>query len=126
MGRSLSKGKGINTGGSFFSKQLREEVKAYVKDTGKNGYIAIGKYGRISTRGFDQKLKAWGKKCGIDKKKMHAHAFRHFFAKMFLEKNKDVIQLADLMGHENIDTTRIYLQKSYEEQKKEFNRSVTW
>ena len=57
---------------------------------------------------------------------MHAHAFRHFFAKMFLEKNKDVIQLADLMGHENIDTTRIYLQKSYEEQKKEFNRSVTW
>lgn len=125
-GEVTLKGKGNKYRRFFFSKQLREEVKAYVKDSGKNGYIAIGKYGRISTRGFDQKLKAWGKKCGIDKKKMHAHAFRHFFAKMFLEKNKDVIQLADLMGHENIDTTRIYLQKSYEEKKKEFNRSVTW
>ena len=48
---------------------------------------------------------------------MHAHAFRHFFAKMFLKKNKDVIQLADLLGHGSVDTTRIYLQKSYDEQK---------
>ena len=73
-----------------------------------------------------QHLKAWGKHCGIDSKKMHAHAFRHFFAKMFLKKNKDVIQLADLLGHGSVDTTRIYLQKSYDEQKKDFNRNVTW
>lgn len=49
-----------------------------------------------------------------------------FFAKMFLKKNKDVIQLADLLGHGSVDTTRIYLQKSYDEQKKDFNRNVTW
>ena len=64
--------------------------------------------------------------CGIDSRKMHAHAFRHFFAKMFLKKNKDVIQLADLLGHGSVDTTRIYLQKSYDEQKRDFNRNVTW
>ena len=71
-------------------------------------------------------MKNWGKACGIDPKKMHPHAFRHFFAKMFLKKNKDVIQLADLLGHGSVDITRIYLQKSYDEQKREFNRSVTW
>ena len=64
--------------------------------------------------------------CGIDSKKMHAHAFRHFFAKMFLKKTKDVIQLADLLGHGSVDTTRIYLQKSYDEQQREFNKNVTW
>ena len=73
-----------------------------------------------------QNMKNWGKACGIDPKKMHPHAFRHFFAKMFLKKNKDVIQLADLLGHGSVDITRIYLQKSYDEQKREFNRSVTW
>ena len=88
--------------------------------------VAVGRFGPITQRGFSQHLKAWGKHCGIDLKKMHAHAFRHFFAKMFLKKNKDVIQLADLLGHGSVDTTRIYLQKSYDEQKKDFNRNVTW
>lgn len=62
-------------------------------------------------------MQEWGRKCGIDKSKMHPHAFRHFFAKMYLKKNKDVVQLAELLGHGSIDTTRIYLQKSYDEQK---------
>jgi site-specific recombinase XerD len=57
---------------------------------------------------------------------MHAHAFRHFFAKMFLKKTKDIIQLADLLGHGSVDTTRIYLQKSYDEQQRDFNKNVTW
>lgn len=50
----------------------------------------------------------------------------HIPNKFFLKKNKDVIQLADLLGHGSVDTTRIYLQKSYDEQKKDFNRNVTW
>jgi site-specific recombinase XerC len=32
----------------------------------------------------------------------------------------------DLLGHGSIDTTRIYLQKSYDEQQRDFNRNVTW
>lgn len=125
-GEVTLKGKGNKYRRFFFSKNLQKEVKEYLKENPRTGIIAVGRFGRISTRGIAQLIKEWGKKCGIDLKKMHPHAFRHFFAKMFLKKNKDVIQLADILGHGSIDTTRIYLQKSYEEQKKEFNRSVTW
>lgn len=125
-GEVTLKGKGNKYRRFFFSEELRKEAESYVKENNKSGYIAIGRFGRITQRGLNINLKAWGDKCGIDRKKMHPHAFRHFFAKMFLKNNNDVVQLADLMGHGSIDTTRIYLQKSYEEQKREFNRSVTW
>lgn len=125
-GEVTLKGKGNKYRRFFFQKSLQKEVSQYIEETGKTGYIATGKYGILSERGLNQNMKEWGDRCGIERKKMHPHAFRHFFAKMFLKKNKDVIQLADLLGHGSVDTTRIYLQKSYDEQKKEFNRSVTW
>lgn len=125
-GEVMLKGKGNKYRRFFFNKQLQNEVKAYLKQTGKSGHVAVGKYGRLTQRGLCQSMKNWGDRCGIERAKMHPHAFRHFFAKMYLKKNKDVIQLADLLGHGSVDTTRIYLQKSYDEQKKEFNRSVTW
>lgn len=125
-GEVTLRGKGNKYRRFFFNKKLQHEVKEYIKETGKTGYVAMGKYGILSSRGFAMMMKDWGEGCGIERSKMHPHAFRHFFAKMYLKKNKDLIQLADLMGHESIDTTRIYLQKSYDEQKKEFNRGVTW
>lgn len=125
-GEVTLKGKGNKYRRFFFSKQLQSEVKKYIQENNKSGYVAVGKYGRLTQRGLCQEMKVWGEKCGIEKSKMHPHAFRHFFAKMYLKKNNDIIQLADILGHGSIDTTRIYLQKSYEEQKKEFNRSVVW
>lgn len=116
-GEVTLKGKGNKYRRFFFSRQLQAEVKAYVKESHKTGYIAIGKCGRLTQRGLCQSMKDWGDKCGIDRCKMHPHAFRHFFAKMYLKKNNDVVQLADILGHGSIDTTRIYLQKSYDEQK---------
>lgn len=120
------KGKGNKYRRFFFSKSLQNEVRDYISETGISGPVAVGKFGLITQRGFDEKLKSWGKHAGIDKSKMHAHAFRHFFAKMYLKKTKDVVQLAEILGHHSIDTTRIYLQKSNEEQKRDFNKNVTW
>lgn len=125
-GEMILKGKGNKYRKIFFNKQLQNEVKAYLNQYNKTGYVAVGRFGRITSRGINSLMKDWGAKCGIENEKMHPHAFRHFFAKMYLKKNNDIVQLADLLGHESIDTTRIYLQKSYDEQKKEFNRSVIW
>ena len=125
-GEVTLKGKGNKYRRFFFQKQLQKEVKAYVKENGKTGLFAVGRYGPMTQRGLAQSMKVWGSHCGIDSKKMHPHAFRHFFAKMFLKKTKDVIQLADLLGHGSVDTTRIYLQKSYDEQQRDFNKNVTW
>lgn len=125
-GEVILRGKGNKYRRFFFNKSLMREAASYVKETGKTGLVAVGRHGPLTQRGLSSHLKEWGKGCGIESCKMHAHAFRHFFAKMFLKKSNDIVQLAELMGHGSVDTTRIYLQKSYEEQKKEFNRSVTW
>lgn len=105
----------------FFVKELQQLAK------GKNGPLFLNKYGDpISANGFRDRLRAYFSQCKIDTSKAHPHAFRHFFAKMYLKKTKDVVQLADFMGHGSIDTTRIYLRKSHDEQKREINRVVTW
>ena len=99
---------------------VTKDLKDYAK--GKTGLIVRNK----SDRAINTYLKGAAVKLGIRKEKIHAHAFRHYFAKQFLKKDKDVIKLADLLGHSNIDTTRIYLQRTHDEQQKDFNRVVTW
>lgn len=114
-------GKGSKYRQFYFTKELQQLAK------GKAGFVCLNKYGRImSDSGLRQRLHTVFRTINIDESKAHPHAFRHFFAKMYLKKTKDVVQLADFLGHGSVDTTRIYLRKSYDEQKKEINRVVTW
>ncbi len=57
---------------------------------------------------------------------MHPHSFRHRYAKNFLESFNDVVLLADLMGHESIETTRIYLRRTSNEQQAIVDKIITW
>ena len=43
-----------------------------------------------------------------------------------LEKYNDIAFLADLMGHESIETTRIYLRRTATEQQQLVDKIVTW
>ena len=54
------------------------------------------------------------------------NSFRHRFAKIFLDKFNDISLLADLMGHESIETTRIYLRRSSAEQQEIVDKIITW
>ena len=65
-------------------------------------------------------------KYGLDKKVVYPHSFRHRYAKNFLEKYNDIALLADLMGHESIETTRIYLRRTASEQQALVDKIVTW
>ena len=115
------KGKGEKYRRFFFADSL----KPYA--FGKSGTICLNRLGKtMTTRGLASVIKDAAVKAGIKKEKIHPHAFRHFFAKMFLSKTNDIITLADLLGHGKIETTRIYLRKSYDEQKREFDSAVTW
>ena len=120
-GSTTLKGKGSKYRQFFFTKEVQQLA------SGKSGLVMMNRYGQpLSERGLAGQLKIYCEKCGIDKAKGHPHAFRHFFAKMYLKKTKDVIQLADLLGHGSVETTRIYLQKSLAEQKRDINRIVSW
>lgn len=79
-----------------------------------------------TTRGISQQLKNYADKYGLDKKVVYPHSFRHRYAKNFLEKYNDIALLADLMGHESIETTRIYLRRTASEQQDLVDKIVTW
>lgn len=112
----------------YIPKKLRVETQKWLKESGRNsGYLFLNKYGdRITPRGISQQLKNYADKYGLDKKVIYPHSFRHLFAKNFLEKYNDIALLADLMGHESIETTRIYLRKTATEQQELVDRIVTW
>lgn len=57
---------------------------------------------------------------------VYPHSFRHRFAKNFLEKYNDITLLADLTGHESIETTRIYLRRTSTEQQAIVDKVVVW
>ena len=81
---------------------------------------------QITTRGIAHQLKALAEKYKMNLNVVYPHSFRHRFAKNFLEKRKDIALLADLMGHESIETTRIYLRKTSEEQQEIVDKLVDW
>lgn len=80
---------------------------------------------KITPRGISGTLKKIAGELNIDIKKVHPHSFRHMFAINFLKDNKDITLLADLLGHSNLDTTKIYLRRTEEEQKEIIN-SINW
>ena len=112
----------------FIPKKLRDETKNWLTMDGRrSGYLFLNRFGeRITTRGISQQLKNYASKYGLNTKVVYPHSFRHRFAKNFLEKYNDIALLADLMGHESIETTRIYLRKSSMEQQSIVDKVVVW
>lgn len=112
----------------YIPKKLRSETLAWLKETNHTtGYLFLNRYGkRITTRGISQQLKNYADKYNLDKKVVYPHSFRHRYAKNFLEKYNDIALLADLMGHESIETTRIYLRRTASEQQALVDKIVTW
>ena len=80
----------------------------------------------MTTRGIAMGLKRYTRKYNIDPNVVYPHSFRHRFAKNFIAKCPDIAFLADLMGHESIETTRIYLRKTSAEQREAVDSIVDW
>ncbi len=112
----------------FIAKRLQTEALKWLEDKQQeSGYIFCNKKGvRLTTRGVAHQLKELAIKYKLNPKYIYPHSFRHRFAKNFLEKYNDLALLADLMGHESIETTRIYLRRTSEEQQEIVNKVITW
>ena len=112
----------------YIPNTLREEALSWLNENHReSGFIFLNKYGdRITTRGISGQLKKLAVKYGIDPAVVYPHSFRHRFAKSFLDRCNDIAFLADLMGHESIETTRIYLRKTATEQREIVDKIVDW
>uniref|UniRef100_UPI0036F3C20F tyrosine-type recombinase/integrase n=1 Tax=Enterocloster asparagiformis TaxID=333367 RepID=UPI0036F3C20F len=112
----------------YFPEKLCLEMLSWLAIEGRDsGFIFVNKKGvQITPRGISSQLKVLAVRYHIPPETVYPHSFRHRFAKNFLNKFNDISLLADLMGHESIETTRIYLTKSSLEQRKFIDKIVTW
>lgn len=112
----------------YIPRQLREETLNWLrKQNIEHGFLFRNRSGgRLTTRGIAQELKIFAVRYGVNPQAVYPHSFRHRFAKNFLEKYNDIALLADLMGHDSIETTRIYLRKTTSEQREIVDEVVTW
>lgn len=112
----------------YFPKRLQTELLNWInqRETPDGPLFLNDRRLGISIRGVSKGLERMAGKHGFDKHLMHPHAFRHLFAKKFLESKSDLSMLADLLGHESLDTTKIYLRMSSQEQQKIIDDVVKW
>lgn len=112
----------------YIPAALQREALIWLKSINRqSGFVFINRRGELITaRGISSQLKYFGNKYGLPSSVIYPHSFRHRFAKSFLERYNDISMLADLMGHESIETTRIYLRKTSMEQQALVNQIVDW
>ena len=107
-------------------QDLAREIRQYCRNNGiKTGIIFYCKTkGKMMAKSTIwrrmQKIAGVAK---VRKNKVHAHSFRHLFAKMFLEEyNGSITELADILGHNSLETTRIYGKTTDEEKRRKLER----
>ena len=66
----------------------------------------------ISRTNIWREMKDLCEEANVNPKKVFPHNLRHLFARTFYDTEKDIVRLADILGHSSIDTTRIYTAAS--------------
>lgn len=107
-------------------QDLAREIRQYCRDKGiKTGIIFYcqDENKMISKSTIWRRMKKIAAVAKVRKNKVHAHSFRHLFAKMFLEEyNGSITELADILGHNSLETTRIYAKTTDEEKRRKLER----
>lgn len=75
----------------------------------EDGSIFVTRTGRpLDRSNILHDMKRLSRRAGVDPRKVFPHNFRHLFAVTYYKAEKDLSHLADILGHSNINTTRIY------------------
>ena len=91
-------------------KLCRKLLKYARKKKIASGEIFLTRSGRgLSRRQIWAEMKALCDRAGVERSKVFPHNLRHLFARTFYRDCRDVVKLADVLGHSSIETTRIYL-----------------
>lgn len=111
----------------WIPETLATEAKRWVEGRIGTTPLFSGPNGApISSRGIALGLKRAARDYGVNPEVVYPHSFRHLFAKNFIQRNPDIALLADLMGHESIETTRIYLRRTATEQRIAVDKAIIW
>ena len=104
-------------------KLCRKLLKYARKHKTVSGEIFLTRNGTsLSRRQIWTELKRLCKSAGVESAKVFPHNLRHLFATIFYRACKDIVRLADVLGHSSIETTRIYLVTSGAEHARQLER----
>lgn len=91
-------------------KLCRKLLKFAKKQEVAVGEIFLSKGGKsLSRKLIWQEMKRLCAKAGVEPSKVFPHNLRHLFATAFYQICRDIVKLADVLGHSSVETTRLYL-----------------
>ena len=98
----------------FLPEQLRKVLKKYIQKQKKTaGAVFTTRTGKpLDRSNIWRDMKKLCESAGVSEKKVFPHNLRHLFARTFYSIEKDLSRLADILGHTNLSTTRIYTAES--------------
>lgn len=99
-------------------EKLCRLLKKYIRKKNiRSGSIFITRSGRpLDRSNILHDMKKLCREAQVEESKVFPHNLRHLFACTYYHRKKDIVHLADLLGHSNINTTRIYTQESGKEE----------
>lgn len=104
-------------------KLCRKLLKYAKKQKIASGEIFLTRSGKaISRRQIWHEVKALCGEAKVAPSKVFPHNLRHLFAAIFYRATRDIVKLADVLGHSSINTTRIYLLSTGEEHVRQLDR----
>lgn len=94
--------------------ELCRRLKAYARRKNiTSGTIFVTRTGKpLDRSNIWREMKKLSQESGVAKEKIFPHNLRHLFAKVYYSMERDLLRLSDILGHSNINTTRIYTMES--------------
>lgn len=87
------------------------------------GPVFVTRTGRpLDRSNIWHEMKGLCREAGVAEGKVFPHNLRHLFARMYYGLEKDIVRLADILGHSSINTTRIYTMESGESHRRQLER----
>lgn len=108
----------------FLPVQLCQMLRQYAKEVKrKSGAVFVTKNGNpLDRSNIWSDMKKLCRTAKVSEKKVFPHNLRHLFARTYYSLQKDVVRLADILGHSSVNTTRIYTMESGENHRKQIQR----
>ena len=108
----------------YLPGKLRRLLLDYAKERGvADGPVFVTRGGKpLDRSNLWRAMKRLCALAGVAAKKVFPHNLRHLFARTYYALEKDVVRLADILGHSNINTTRIYTLDTGETHRRRLDR----
>ena len=108
----------------FLPKALCKVLTRYIREQKiSSGSVFVSRTGKpLDRSNIWSDMKKLCESAGVSKDKVFPHNLRHLFARTYYSLQKDIVRLADILGHSSVNTTRIYTMETGEVHKRHIEK----